>query len=139
MDTRPCLSRPVPCVLGPGADNLADYFTKYHPTIHHKNIRYYYVYSTDKSPIARKHPAILRGGADPETHCVDSSSGYRVPETPRATGTARRSQNQVTRGTWCAIAEQAQWPIQQVQPRPNFTPTKSGAPESHTASPIIRP
>ena len=53
-------------VWEPGIYNLADYFTKHHPTVHHRNIRYFYLYSTFKSPTYRTHPAsaTLRGCAD---------------------------------------------------------------------------
>ena len=65
----------------PGSKNLADYFTKHHPTVHHRHIRYFYLYSTFKSPTYRTHPAsaTLRGCADLESHKVDSRSGLRVP------------------------------------------------------------
>ena len=33
----------------PGTKNLADYFTKHHPTVHHRNVRYFYLYSTKLS------------------------------------------------------------------------------------------
>ena len=63
----------------PGSKNLADYFTKHHPAIHHNKMRYYYLYSTTKSPKFRTSISTLRGCVDPESYRVDSSSGFRVP------------------------------------------------------------
>jgi hypothetical protein len=63
---------------GPGFQNLADYFTKYHSPAHHKRIRDVYIHA-DERPINRKgiRDSALRG-------CVNTSgkAGAHIPHPP---------------------------------------------------------
>jgi hypothetical protein len=63
---------------GPGFQNLADYFTKYHSPAHHKRIRDVYIHA-DERPINRKgiRDSALRG-------CVNTSgkAGAQIPHLP---------------------------------------------------------
>jgi hypothetical protein len=64
--------------LGPGFQNLADYFTKQHSPAHHKRIRNVYIHA-DELPINRKgiRDSALRG-------CVNTSckAGAQIPKPP---------------------------------------------------------
>jgi hypothetical protein len=64
--------------LGPGFQNLADYFTKHHSPAHHKRMRDVYLHA-DERPINRKgiRDSALRG-------CVNTSgkAGAQIPHPP---------------------------------------------------------
>jgi hypothetical protein len=53
LDNRQNQARAIKCVLGPGYQNLADYFIKPHSPAHHKRMREINIHA-DEQPINRK-------------------------------------------------------------------------------------
>jgi hypothetical protein len=78
LDKRQSETRPIQCVLGPGYQNLADYFTKHHSPAHHKRMREIYIHA-DEHPINQKgiQNSTLRGYVN-----TSGKAGAQIPHLP---------------------------------------------------------